>query len=85
MNSVIIGTAGHIDHGKTALIKALNGFEGDRMPSEKERGITIDLSFSHLRSGDTNVAFIDVPGHENLVKTMITTVVETAHKEFKDE
>ena len=49
MNSVIIGTAGHIDHGKTALIKALNGFEGDRMPSEKERGITIDLSFSHLR------------------------------------
>ncbi len=72
MNSVIIGTAGHIDHGKTALIKALNGFEGDRMPSEKQRGITIDLSFSHLRSGDTNVAFIDVPGHENLVKTMIS-------------
>lgn len=47
--SVIIGTAGHIDHGKTALIKALNGFEGDVMAQEKERGITIDLSFSNLK------------------------------------
>ncbi|MBE3606037.1 selenocysteine-specific translation elongation factor [Campylobacter sp. RM13119] len=70
--SVIIGTAGHIDHGKTALIKALNGFEGDRMKQEKERGITIDLSFSNLKRGDENIAFIDVPGHENLVKTMIS-------------
>ena len=72
MSSIIIGTAGHIDHGKTALIKAINGFEGDKMESEKERGITIDLSFSNLKSGENNIAFVDVPGHENLVKTMIS-------------
>ncbi|MSN95957.1 selenocysteine-specific translation elongation factor [Campylobacter sp. FMV-PI01] len=72
MNTIIIGTAGHIDHGKTALIKALNGFEGDEMKSEKERGITIDLSFSNLKNKDSNIAFIDVPGHENLIKTMIS-------------
>ena len=50
--SVIIGTAGHIDHGKTALIRALNGFEGDNLEEEKRRGITIDLSFSNLARGD---------------------------------
>lgn len=72
MNSLIIGTAGHIDHGKTALIKALNGFEGDQNPNEKVRKITIDLSFSHLQNKNKNIAFIDVPGHENLVKTMIS-------------
>lgn len=72
MNSLIIGTAGHIDHGKTALIKELNGFEGDRLEEEKKRGITIDLSFSNLSRGDSNIAFIDVPGHESLVKTMIS-------------
>ncbi|MCD8213849.1 MAG: selenocysteine-specific translation elongation factor, partial [Campylobacter sp.] len=70
--SVIIGTAGHIDHGKTALIRALNGFEGDAMAQEKERGITIDLSFSNLSRNGENIAFIDVPGHEGLVKTMIS-------------
>ena len=70
--SVIIGTAGHIDHGKTALIRALNGFEGDNLEEEKRRGITIDLSFSNLARGGENIAFIDVPGHENLVKTMIS-------------
>lgn len=69
---LIIGTAGHIDHGKTALIHALNGFDGDRLEQEKERGITIDLSFSNLKRGDENISFIDVPGHENLVKTMIS-------------
>lgn len=72
MSNLIIGTAGHIDHGKTALIKALNGFEGDTLQQEKDRGITIDLSFSNLKNGDENIAFIDVPGHENLVKTMIS-------------
>ncbi|NLY03956.1 MAG: selenocysteine-specific translation elongation factor [Campylobacter sp.] len=72
MSSIIIGTAGHIDHGKTSLIKAINGIDGDRMQSEKERGITIDLSFSNLKRNDQNIAFIDVPGHENLVKTMIS-------------
>lgn len=72
MNSLIIGTAGHIDHGKTVLIKSLNGFEGDQNPNEKVRKITIDLSFSHLQNKNKNIAFIDVPGHENLVKTMIS-------------
>lgn len=70
--SLIIGTAGHIDHGKTALIKELNGFEGDRLEEEKKRGITIDLSFSNLSKNGENIAFIDVPGHENLIKTMIS-------------
>ena len=71
MSNIIIGTAGHIDHGKTALIKALNGFEGDSTNEEKQRGITIDLSFSNLSQGQRNIAFIDVPGHEKLVKNMI--------------
>jgi selenocysteine-specific elongation factor len=71
MSNIIIGTAGHIDHGKTALIKALNGYEGDTTKEEKERGITIDLSFSNLTRGQQNIAFIDVPGHEKLVKNMI--------------
>ncbi|MFX4277567.1 selenocysteine-specific translation elongation factor [Aliarcobacter butzleri] len=71
MSNIIIGTAGHIDHGKTALIHALNGFEGDTTNEEKQRGITIDLSFSNLSKGQQNIAFIDVPGHEKLVKNMI--------------
>ncbi|MCG3665283.1 selenocysteine-specific translation elongation factor [Aliarcobacter butzleri] len=71
MSNIIIGTAGHIDHGKTALIRALNGFEGDTTNEEKQRGITIDLSFSNLSKGQQNIAFIDVPGHEKLVKNMI--------------
>lgn len=71
MANIIIGTAGHIDHGKTALIKALNGYEGDSTNEEKQRGITIDLSFSNLTRGQQNIAFIDVPGHEKLVKNMI--------------
>ncbi len=71
MHSFIIGTCGHIDHGKTALIKALNGFEGDTTKEEKERGITIDLSFSNIQKAQQNIAFIDVPGHEKLIKNMI--------------
>ncbi len=72
MSSYIIGTCGHIDHGKTSIIKAMNGFEGDTLKEEKERGITIDLSFSNISQGDKNIAFIDVPGHEKLVKNMIS-------------
>ena len=72
MSSYIIGTCGHIDHGKTSIIKAMNGFEGDTLKEEKERGITIDLSFSNISRGDRNIAFIDVPGHEKLVKNMIS-------------
>jgi len=71
MDNYIIGTCGHIDHGKTALVKALNGFEGDTTNEEKQRGITINLSFSNLTQKDKNIAFIDVPGHEKLVKNMI--------------
>ena len=71
MSNIIIGTAGHIDHGKTALIRALNGYEGDSTKEEQQRGITIDLSFSNLSKGQQNIAFIDVPGHEKLVKNMI--------------
>ena len=72
MKQLVLGTAGHVDHGKTALITALSGFEGDQTEEEKRRGITIDLSFSNLKTDDTNIAFIDVPGHEKLVKTMIS-------------
>jgi len=71
MDNYIIGTCGHIDHGKTALIKALNGYEGDNTNEEKQRGITIDLSFSNMQKENKNIAFIDVPGHEKLVKNMI--------------
>ena len=71
MSNLIIGTAGHIDHGKTALIHAINGYEGDETKEEQQRGITIDLSFSNLSRGERNIAFIDVPGHEKLVKNMI--------------
>ena len=71
MSNIIIGTAGHIDHWKTALIRVLNGFEGDSTNEEKQRGITIDLSFSNLTRAERNIAFIDVPGHEKLIKNMI--------------
>ncbi|CAM3474993.1 selenocysteine-specific translation elongation factor [Helicobacter sp. UBA3407] len=69
--NLIIGAMGHIDHGKTSLIAALNGFWGDSFAQEKERGITLDLSFSNLQEGEKNLSFIDVPGHEKLVKNMI--------------
>ncbi|WP_044873926.1 selenocysteine-specific translation elongation factor [Pseudomonas sp. LFM046] len=69
---MIVGTAGHIDHGKTALLKALTGLEGDRRPAERERGITIDLGYLHADLGDGQVtAFIDVPGHERFVHNML--------------
>ena len=68
---IIVGTAGHIDHGKTALIKALTGIDADRLPEEKQRGITIDLGFAELDLGDVRVGFVDVPGHERFVKNML--------------
>src|SRR5580700_5343829 len=69
---MIVGTAGHIDHGKTALIKALTGVDTDRLKEEKVRGITIDLGFAYLPtpSGDS-IGFVDVPGHERFVHTML--------------
>ncbi|HKC64156.1 MAG TPA: selenocysteine-specific translation elongation factor [Pyrinomonadaceae bacterium] len=71
MKSVIVGTAGHIDHGKTALVRALTGVDADRLPEEKRRGITIDLGFAELELGDVALGFIDVPGHERFVKNML--------------
>lgn len=71
MKPVIIGTAGHIDHGKTALVRALTGVDADRLPDEKRRGITIDIGFADLDLGDVRVGFVDVPGHERFVKNML--------------
>lgn len=69
---MIVGTAGHIDHGKTALLTALTGQQGDRRPAERERGITIDLGYLHADLGDgQSTAFIDVPGHERFVHNML--------------
>src|SRR5262245_42977888 len=68
---IIVGTAGHIDHGKTALVKALTGVDADRLPEEKQRGITIDLGFAQMHTGGTQFGFVDVPGHERFVKNML--------------
>ncbi len=67
MDRVIVGTAGHIDHGKTTLVRALTGIDCDRWEQEKARGITIDLGFAHLEDGDLQVGFVDVPGHERFL------------------
>ncbi len=79
MKSIIVGTAGHIDHGKTALVKALTGIDADRLEEEKRRGITIDLGFAHLElpgpGGETlRFGFVDVPGHERFVRNMLAGV-----------
>src|SRR5579872_5439373 len=72
MRHLVIGTAGHIDHGKSALVRALTGIDPDRLEEEKRRGITIDLGFAHLNLGDgLQVGFVDVPGHERFVKNML--------------
>ncbi|PYX88835.1 MAG: selenocysteine-specific translation elongation factor, partial [Acidobacteria bacterium] len=79
MKSVIIGTAGHIDHGKTALVKALTGIDADRLEEEKRRGITIDIGFAHLELAAANgeklrIGFVDVPGHERFVRNMLAGI-----------
>ena len=75
MKNVIVGTAGHIDHGKTALVKALTGIDADRLEEEKRRGITIDLGFAHLQlTLALRLGFVDVPGHERFVKNMLAGV-----------
>ncbi len=71
MRSVVIGTAGHIDHGKSSLVLALTGTDPDRLKEEKARGITIDLGFAHLEHGGHHFAFVDVPGHERFVRNML--------------
>ena len=79
MKSVIVGTAGHIDHGKTALVKALTGIDADRLEEEKRRGITIDIGFAHLELTQPDgeilrLGFVDVPGHERFVRNMLAGV-----------
>jgi selenocysteine-specific elongation factor len=74
MKSMVVGTAGHIDHGKSALVRALTGTDPDRLKEEQERGITIDLGFAHWQTPDVNVAFVDVPGHERFVRNMLAGV-----------
>jgi selenocysteine-specific elongation factor len=79
MKSVIVGTAGHIDHGKTALVKALTGIDADRLEEEKRRGITIDIGFAHLAlptpdGGKIRLGFVDVPGHERFVRNMLAGI-----------
>jgi len=79
MKSIIVGTAGHIDHGKTALVRALTGIDADRLQEEKRRGITIDLGFAHMdlpgSNGETlRLGFVDVPGHERFVRNMLAGV-----------
>lgn len=79
MKSIVVGTAGHIDHGKTALVKALTGIDADRLEEEKRRGITIDLGFAHMDlpardGGLIHLGFVDVPGHERFVRNMLAGV-----------
>ena len=64
----ILATAGHIDHGKSSLVKALSGIDPDRLPEEKARGMTIDLGFAHLELSGSNLGIVDVPGHQDFVK-----------------
>ena len=80
MNHLTVGVAGHIDHGKTALVRAMTGTETDRLKEEQERGMTIVLGFAHLTLPGGEIDFIDVPGHEKFVKTMIAgaTGIDTA-------
>jgi selenocysteine-specific elongation factor len=68
---IVLGTAGHIDHGKTSLVRALTGIDTDRLPVEKARGITTELGFARLDLGDRRIAVVDVPGHERFVKSMV--------------
>ncbi len=72
MSSLVVGTAGHIDHGKTALVKALTGKDTDRLPEEQRRGISIDLGYAPLELADgRRLSLVDVPGHERFVRTMV--------------
>jgi selenocysteine-specific elongation factor len=71
MKNVIVGTAGHIDHGKSALVEALTGTNPDRLEEEKRRGITIDLGFAFFEQGDVRLGIVDVPGHERFVRNML--------------
>src|SRR4051794_19871250 len=71
LHPIVLGTAGHIDHGKTSLVRVLTGIDTDRLAVEKQRGITTELGFARLDLGDRRVAVVDVPGHERFVKSMV--------------
>jgi len=71
LRNIVVGTAGHIDHGKSALVEALTGTHPDRLDEEKRRGITLDIGFAFLQLGDVNIGFVDVPGHERFVRNML--------------
>ena len=89
--AIVVGTAGHIDHGKTALVKALTGIDTDRLPIEKQRGITTELGFAPLELAGQRIAMVDVPGHERFVKSMVAgatgidVVVRPGHALTEDE
>src|SRR5271156_3008588 len=75
MKNIVAGTAGHIDHGKTALVRALTGIDTDRLKEEKQRGISIDLGFAHLQLSEKGrLGLVDVPGHERFIKNMLAGV-----------
>lgn len=75
MQNVIVGTSGHVDHGKTCLIKALTGIQTDRLREEQKRGITIELGFANLPNDEgLHIGIIDVPGHEKFVKNMLAGI-----------
>src|SRR3954451_3292173 len=70
--TVVVGTAGHIDHGKTTLLRALTGIDADRLPEERRRGMTIDVGYAHMSFPDgTAIDFVDVPGHDRLIGNML--------------
>src|SRR5512142_2201979 len=69
--TLVVGTAGHIDHGKSRLVKVLTGTDPDRLPEEQARGMTIDLGFAHLEVGEVTLSFVDVPGHERFIRNMV--------------
>src|SRR5919106_143309 len=70
--TVVVGTAGHIDHGKTTLLRALTGIDADRLPEEQRRGMTVDVGYAHMTlAGDRELDFVDVPGHDRLIGNML--------------
>src|SRR5689334_23255170 len=71
LHPIVLGTAGHIDHGKTSLVRVLTGIDTDRLAVEKQRGITTELGFARLDLGERRIAVVDVPGHERFVKSMV--------------
>src|SRR5215813_9871574 len=77
---MIIATAGHVDHGKTSLVRALTGVDTDRLPEERARGLTIDLGFAYVRLADGRLlGFVDVPGHQRFIKNMLAGVSNVDH------